>query len=163
MDELSPVSFQNALNNDDANSNSRTYASSDRAGCACKAPERQLLRANNNNYNNGGFTITSSWNQMNEMLKQPATSLLEIACGVKCILGKVKNIQHPCKDVVQQLVNAPDANAPDATSLKEIFTTMNALNTFVNNVEKCDDKIGKLAGLDDEEKTTFGSYIGKIK
>ena len=64
MDELSPVSFQNALNNDDANSNSRTYASSDRAGCACKAPERQLLRANNNNYNNGGFTITSSWNQM---------------------------------------------------------------------------------------------------
>eukprot|EP00942_MAST-04A_sp_MAST-4A-sp1_P005822 g5822.t1 len=81
--------------------------------------------------------------------------------GRPCRLHQLRG--GPRKDVVQQLVNAPDANAPDATSLKEIFTTMNALNTFVNNVEKCDDKIGKLAGLDDEEKTTFGSYIGKIK
>ena len=46
MDELSPISFQNALvNTDNGNSNIRY-------GCACKASGQQMLRANNNN--NGG-------------------------------------------------------------------------------------------------------------
>ena len=96
MDELSPISFQNALvNTDNGNSNIRD-------GCACKASGQQMLRANNNN--NGGFT--SSWNQMNDMLKQPvgeggsilAISLLEITCGVTCT--NLKNmVPNECKDV----------------------------------------------------------------
>ena len=80
---------------------------------------------------------------------------------VKCILDKLKEIKHPCKDVVQKIVG--NTGAPDVVNLKTVFKAMTDVNELVENVEKCIDKIDSGLNLDREDKTIVQKYIVKIK